>query len=227
MLYDNKYSLLEWSKSDAINERIHAEIKAWGSQDNFFADLGYSKQAFHKCRREHKAPPLEVLCLIADRLNCDVGYLLCEYDDRRHSIVDIKKETGLDAESIQILLNMNKNNSMKILQTFNDLLKDDYFLAILKWLARTDNFFNQAQEMNATENSLKTTFDSTESEKQKRKIEKEYDACRQTHKQADNEVIKGKYTLQEAFSRFLDNKYGTLPDLESIPRAEPTNHIFF
>lgn len=43
--------------------------------------------------------------------DCDMGYLLCEYDEKHHIAADIKEATGLEPDVINILLNM-KNSFM-------------------------------------------------------------------------------------------------------------------
>ena len=57
---------------------------------------------------------------------------LCEYDEKRHIVADVKETTGLSSDVIDIILNM-KDSFLK-LSILNDLLKDDYFLAIINLL---------------------------------------------------------------------------------------------
>ena len=72
------YNSVEDINAEKINTRIKDAIKEWGSQDDFFNGISYSKQSFHKCVRENSILPLSVLLEIAKKLDCDMGYLLCE-----------------------------------------------------------------------------------------------------------------------------------------------------
>ena len=126
------YNSVEDINAEKINTRIKDAIKEWGSQDDFFNGISYSKQSFHKCVRENSILPLSVLLEIAKKLDCDMGYLLCEYDEKRHIVADVKETTGLSSDVIDIILDM-KDSFLKQ-SILNDLLKDDYFLAIINLL---------------------------------------------------------------------------------------------
>lgn len=70
------YNSIQDIDAEKINSRIKDAIKEWGTQDDFFDDIPYSKQAFHKCVCEKSMVSLSVLLEIAKKLNCDMGYLL-------------------------------------------------------------------------------------------------------------------------------------------------------
>ena len=64
------YNTVKEINAEKINARIKDAIKEWGSQDDFFNGISYSKQSFHKCVRENSILPLSVLvALIAIRLS--------------------------------------------------------------------------------------------------------------------------------------------------------------
>ena len=86
---------------EKINARIKDAIKEWGSQDDFFEGIPYSKQAFHKCVREKSLVSLSVLLEIAKKLNISVNTTkvhVCSIlqklsvDDRTQAAVKALKE---------------------------------------------------------------------------------------------------------------------------------------
>lgn len=50
-----------------------------------------------------KLPPLDKLIALSSVLECDCGYLLCDYDEEIHGITDICRETGLSKYSVKTL----------------------------------------------------------------------------------------------------------------------------
>lgn len=224
MLYNNINDIDE----KKINKRIKDTIKKWGSQDNFFDDIPYSKQSFHKCVREKTIPPLSIMLEFAKKLDCDLGYLLCEYDEKRHIVADIKEATGLDPDAINIILNM-KDRFLK-LSIFNDILKDDCFLAIMDLLYMTDYHTQKAKELDVIINRIEEERDNAETMEERRKLEKrcrEYIADLKLHN-AKSEAYR--YKLTVAFSRFLENRYHRLPDVNESQwkkSSEPHLRDFF
>ena len=48
-------------------------------------------------------PPIDRLIAMSKLFGCDLGYLLCDYDERTHGVKEICSETGLSAESVEHL----------------------------------------------------------------------------------------------------------------------------
>jgi len=55
--------------------------------------------------------PLDRLIAMSKLFQCDCGYLLCDYDQRTHNLVEISDETGLSEKSI---------NRLSVLKTWGD-----------------------------------------------------------------------------------------------------------
>ncbi|MDE7321309.1 MAG: hypothetical protein K2N73_01025 [Lachnospiraceae bacterium] len=206
------YNSVEDINVDKINTRIKEAIKEWGSQDDFFDGISYSKQSFHKCVREKYIPQLSVLLEIAKKLDCDMGYLLCEYNEKHHITADVKEATGLDPDVIDIILNM-KDSFLK-LSILNDLLKDDYFLAIINLLHMADYHYEKGRELDKTEDKIKSAYKNAETLEEKEKFEMRYNDYRAEHKLHDANALANRYRLTVAFSRLLDKRYEALPDID-------------
>lgn len=207
MFYNNVKDI----NAERINKRIKDAIKEWGSQDDFFNDISYSKQSFHKCVREKSILPLSVLLEIAKKLDCDIGYLLCEYDEKRHIVADVKEATGLEPDVIDIILNM-KDSFLK-LSILNDLLKDDYFLAIINLLYMADYHYEKGIELDKVEDKIASDYKKAETLEEKEKFEKRYNDYRAEHTLHDASALANRYRLTVAFSRLLDKRYEALPDI--------------
>lgn len=80
-------------------------------------NLGMSKKAFlpKLCMSESSTktltawesgellPSLDNLAQMADLFDCDIGYLLCDYDERRRDYVDACELTGLSEDAVKFL----------------------------------------------------------------------------------------------------------------------------
>lgn len=206
------YNSIADINAEKINTRIKEAIKEWGSQDDFFDGISYSKQSFHKCVREKSILPLSVILEISKKLDCDMGYLLYEYDEKHRIVSDIKEVTGLEPDVINIILNM-KNSFLK-LSLLNDLLKDDYFLAIINLLYMADYHREKGIELDKIEEKVSDDFKKAETIEEREKYEKRFHEYRAEHKLHDAKVLANRYRLTIAFSRLLDKRYKALPDID-------------
>ena len=87
-------------------------------------------------------PPIDKLACLAEILECDVGYLLCDYDDRKITTKWISEKTGLSAIATNRLRNMQKRVQTEQtgkwqgslqeqeLSAINTLLEHDYTILI-------------------------------------------------------------------------------------------------
>ncbi len=144
--------------------------------------------------------------------DCDMGYLLCEYDEKHHIIADMKKETGLEADVIDIIRNM-KNSFLKM-SILNDLLKDDYFLAIINLLHMVDYHYEKCSELEKIEANIQSDYKNAETLEEKEKLQKRYDRYTSEHTLHNSKAHEYCYSLTVAFSRLLDKRYKPLPDID-------------
>ena len=141
-----------------------------------------------------------------------MGYVLCEYDEKRRIVADVKEATGLEPDVIDIILNM-KDSFLK-LSILNDLLKDNYFLAMINLLYMVDYHYEKGMELDRIEKKVESDYKNAETLEEKEKLEKRYNEYRAEHKLHDSNALANRYRLTVAFSRLLDKRYKALPDID-------------
>ena len=144
--------------------------------------------------------------------DCDIGYLLCEYDEKHHVNADIKESTGLESDVINIILNM-KQSFLKV-SILNDLLKDDYFLAIIDLLYMVDYHYEKGKQLDEIESKLDLEYKSVETIEERKKLKKLFHDYRMEHKLHDAKVLANCYSLTIAFSRLLNKRYESLLNID-------------
>lgn len=144
--------------------------------------------------------------------DCDMGYLLCEYDEKHHIVADIKETTGLESDVINIILNM-KNSFLKV-SLLNNLLRDDYFLAIVDLLHLTDYHYAKCRELKEIENKIALEHKHAETLEEKEKLQKKYGSYTNEHTLHESKAEADRYRLTVAFSRLLDKRYDPLPNID-------------
>ncbi len=98
-------------RKEKIAKRIKDErLKKYKSQEAFSNDLAdllgcdAIKQATVSDWEKGKSfPPIDRLIAMSKLFGCDLGYLLCDYDERTHGAKEICDETGLSVESVERL----------------------------------------------------------------------------------------------------------------------------
>ncbi len=129
-----------------IGNRLKAERKKAGiKSQNALAEYlnqnnyrSYTRQTISKWEHGLEMPPLDVLITLCDLFNCELGYLLCEYDCKTREKTDIHKMTGLSEAAIDILCNWNNIGNISAhtnyswarnsLHVLSDLLERDMLL---------------------------------------------------------------------------------------------------
>mgnify|MGYP004455315939 CR=1 FL=1 len=90
-----------------IGGRIKTQRKELGlSQDALSEMLNCDRGVLGKYEKGERLPPLDLLLYMCDKFDCDLGYLLGEYEEKTRVNADICKETGLDEEAIIFLKKM-------------------------------------------------------------------------------------------------------------------------
>lgn len=160
--------------------------------------------------------------------DCDMGYLLCEYDEKRHIAADIKEATGLDPDAINIILNM-KDRFLK-LSILNGLLKNDCFLAIIDGISFADYHMEKSKELDSIEKMIKEKHDNAETMEERGKLEKKFNEYRTEHKFHNAKSEAYRYKLTVAFSRLLEDRYERFPDISESHwkrTSEPRHYNIF
>ena len=66
-------------------------------------DKEYNRKTISNWEKGISLPPLDIMLRMCDLFECDLGYLLCEYDTKTRSATDIQAETGLSEDAINVL----------------------------------------------------------------------------------------------------------------------------
>lgn len=115
---------------EKIGQRMKDERKAAGikSQDVLAEYLeknnyrSFKRQTIAKWEKGEECPPLDVLLTLCKLYNCELGYLLCEYDCKTRENTDIQKVTGLSEDAIDKLRIMQSLNDEPTLFVLNEIL---------------------------------------------------------------------------------------------------------
>lgn len=87
-----------------IGERIRSERTAAGlSLKETAEEVGCSRQLISKWEKGEGTVFLNEMLKMCNLFNCELGYLLCEYDCKTREATDIQKITGLSEEVINKL----------------------------------------------------------------------------------------------------------------------------
>lgn len=125
------------SRSKQIGQRIRAERKKKGwSQGELGVQItdmlgatnpdGRVKSQGNVSEWEtgSRIPTFENLLCLSTLFNCDLGYLLCDYDGKAHNEDDIAKETGLSIEATRTLISCKHWGITDAADVLNALLLD-------------------------------------------------------------------------------------------------------
>lgn len=114
-----------------IGNRIKQERNnAKKSQDELGDYIGVTRQTVAKWEHGKDLPQLSDLLRLCNLFDCEIGYLLCEYDCKTKVATDIKKETGLTEKAISGLAVALSKNQVFARQAVNALLECDCMSAL-------------------------------------------------------------------------------------------------
>ena len=93
-------------------ERKKAGFKSHDSLSDYIGEHNYrqfKRQTIAKWENGEELPPLDVLCTLCVPFNCELGYLLCEYDCKTRDNTDIQAALGLSETAINNLRFLSKD----------------------------------------------------------------------------------------------------------------------
>lgn len=114
--------------------------KGW-TQETLSEKMHYSRQTVGKWERGILSSlTLDNVIDLCNLFDCDIGYLLGEYDTKRHVAADIHKETGLEESAIEALKNnysmMKTDGKTLHLDILNELISRKAFFTVLGQASR-------------------------------------------------------------------------------------------
>lgn len=96
------------SRKVEMGKRIKYEREKAGLSKKELLVKIYMSESSHKTisswENGKSLPDLNSLARMADLFGCDIGYLLCDYDERTRDIADASKVTGLSPGAIEQLI---------------------------------------------------------------------------------------------------------------------------
>lgn len=112
---DNNYD------KEKIGKRIEYERIAKGVSQEKLAESIFisSRQAISRWEKGKTLPSLDDMLKLCNFFECELGYLLCEYDTKQRITTDISKKTGLTPKSVDNLLNMLSEQQKKPIDSFD------------------------------------------------------------------------------------------------------------
>ena len=116
-----------------IAMRIKAERNAADlSMENLAERINVTRNTIAAWERQEeekggRIPPLSDLLKMCDVFECELGYLLGEYDCKTRAATDIHAETGLNEEAIKLLKGVSQLCPSPILRTVNMVLTHNDF----------------------------------------------------------------------------------------------------
>lgn len=107
--------------------------------------MSVTRQTVSKWEKGKATPTVQDLLKLCDIFECDYGYLVGDFDTRKHLSADIQNETGLSEKAIEVLQEINREfpDNLKILSNmieslaFPDLLDSLRHYAMIGYAART------------------------------------------------------------------------------------------
>ena len=131
-VYDNR------TRSERIGERIKAlrkEKKLTQKQlAGFITDIvptdkdkGFGQSTISGWERGEQLPPLPKLIALAEIFQCDISYLLCDYDKEKKDISDVSEITGLSINAAKKIVEIKRARGIAGLEILSQLITNPVF----------------------------------------------------------------------------------------------------
>lgn len=127
----------------AICARIKEERKKLSlSQEKLAGEIYVTRHLLIRWEKGESFPSLENLIMLCKIFRCELGYLLCEYNDKTRQITDVQLATGLSDTAIRKLYTLRTYTSGHH-SPLNSMLTHKSFMEFLLAVQRYVYSFNQ------------------------------------------------------------------------------------
>lgn len=137
---------------EVIASRITEERTALGLTKEGLAErLNVNRNTITSWERKDskgRYPPLEDLARMCDLFNCELGYLLGEYDCKTRAATDIQSETGLSERAIDRLREEAQKSEI-FRGTLSELIESPLFYSLVLGIADYKRYMSFSPEMYA------------------------------------------------------------------------------
>lgn len=124
-------------RKKAIGDRIKKEREALHISKGELLSKIFMSEKSHKTvtawENGERLPDLESLARMADLFCCDIGYLLCDYDERTRDLADVCAVTGLCPGAVNAICYMTKNGKKEVL---DKAISNYHFFSLLGLIYR-------------------------------------------------------------------------------------------
>lgn len=90
-------------------------------------DKGFGQSTISGWERGEQLPPLPKLIALSEIFQCDISYLLCDYDKKKKNISDVSKLTGLSIPSVESVYEIKKAGGTMGLEILSLLIMSPSF----------------------------------------------------------------------------------------------------
>ena len=150
-----------------IGQRIGIERKRLDmTQDDIGAELHVVRQTFSDWERGKKLPQLSDMLSMCNMFECELGYLLCEHEEKTREATDVCRATGLSEDAF-IQLQMIRDNAPNLMKVLNLILEDKRFTELL---ATMDRCLDYGTDDTSVSQALDATATYLKDEARKRKL---------------------------------------------------------
>lgn len=123
-----------------VGKRIEKERKHLGLSQKDLLTKIFKSEKSHKTlaawEKGDRLPDLDSLALMADLFQCDIGYLLGDYDEHTRTSADIVEETGLSEAAVDLIVKIatvNRNLSKAFSSFITSAGFMDFLILILQY----------------------------------------------------------------------------------------------
>lgn len=141
------------ARKEIIGERIKKERERLGLSKKKLLTEIYMSEASHKTltawEEGERIPDLDTLTRMADLFECDMGYLLGDYDEHRRVTADVCAETGLSEDAVYFLRELKENptyyNSL-VLPAINTVLAESKFEDCVEYWRNLELYLSSSEK---------------------------------------------------------------------------------
>lgn len=117
------------------------------SQEKVAVKLGISREKYNKLENGHQKFEFDDIFMLCKLFDCDIGYLMGEYDTKKHIVADVCSVTGLSEKAVYILnsYKVKGNKSIHdnlVLRHYNSDFYSDIINKFIENHALTANLLN-------------------------------------------------------------------------------------
>ena len=126
----NKYDIKQYDK-EKIGERIKTQRNLHNlTQQSLSEKIGIGRTKLVQYEKGKDLPPFDAMLEMCNMFNCELGYLLCEHEEKTRTATDIHDVTGLSEDAINKLIENERKADERAKAIQRDFMKDENYTFI-------------------------------------------------------------------------------------------------